>query len=305
MEIYMLWIIGLILTLILTTIFTVLFTKIKGNLFEDIRGGIPKGVGIAPFIVMVLLFPKPYNILIAIIGITAFIDDIIGRKKLTSYLEVGQLFRGLGIIIVMLWGYYIMGPIAILVALMVQIFNIADMEPGVACIAVLIMSAVSFTILVLMHSSSYYLPVLLFVICLGYISQDYSGYIMMGEIGNHSFGVALGVCFALVSAALAKAVSPVMFYPVEFLIMLILFLMTAIIIAYLRRETLHYYLERYLDIQNPTFGDYVMDVLTGGGLGDLIRKLLLGDKQISIKNSFAIALGARRLVYNPVKNISN
>jgi hypothetical protein len=301
MEIYLLWIIGLILTLILTTIFTVLFTKIRGNLFEDIRGGIPRGVGIAPFIVMVLLFPKPYNILIAIIGITAFIDDIIGRRKLTSYLEVGQLFRGIGIIIVMIWGYYILGPIAILIALMVQIFNIADMEPGVACIAVLIMSAVSFTILVLTHSSSYYLPVLLFVICLGYISQDYSGYIMMGEIGNHSFGVALGICFALVSAALAKAVSPVMFYPVEFIIMLILFLVTAILIAYLRRETLTYYLERYLGIQNPTFGDLVMDVLTGGGLGDLFRKLLLDNKQITIKNPFAISLGARRLVYNPVK----
>ncbi len=301
MEIYLLWIIGLILTLILTTIFTVLFTKIRGNLFEDIRGGIPRGVGIAPFIVMVLLFPKPYNILIAIIGITAFIDDIIGRRKLTSYLEVGQLFRGIGIIIVMIWGYYILGPIAILVALMVQIFNIADMEPGVACIAVLIMSAVSFTILVLTHSSSYYLPVLLFVICLGYISQDYSGYIMMGEIGNHSFGVALGICFALVSAALAKAVSPVMFYPIEFIIMLILFLVTAILIAYLRRETLTYYLERYLGIQNPTFGDLVMDVLTGGGLGDLFRKLLLDNKQITIKNPFAISLGARRLVYNPVK----
>jgi hypothetical protein len=175
------------------------------------------------------------------------------------------------------------------------------MEPGVACIAVLIMSAVSFTILVLTHSSSYYLPVLLFVICLGYISQDYSGYIMMGEIGNHSFGVALGICFALVSAALAKAVSPVMFYPVECIIMLILFLVTAILIAYLRRETLTYYLERYLGIQNPTFGDLVMDVLTGGGLGDLFRKLLLDNKQITIKNPFAISLGARRLVYNPVK----
>ncbi|MDO5825990.1 MAG: cell wall biosynthesis protein [Methanosphaera sp.] len=301
MEIYMLWIIGLILTLILTTIFTVLFTKIKGNLFEDIRGGIPKGVGLAPFIVMVLLFPKPYNYLIGIIGITAFIDDLIGRKKLTSYLEVGQLFRGLGIIIVMLWGFYIMGPIAILVALMVQIFNIADMEPGVACITVLIMSIVSFTILILMHSSSYYLPVLLFVICLGYISQDYSGYIMMGEVGNHSFGVALGICFALVSSVLAKAISPVMFYPVGFILMIILFLLTAMLIAYLRRETLSYYLERYLGIENPNFGDFVMDVLTGGGLGDLFRKLILGDKQITVTNSLAIALGARRLVYNPVK----
>lgn len=300
MEVYLLWIIGLILTLILTTIFTVLFTKIKGNLFEDIRGGIPKGVGIAPFIVMVLLFPMPYNLLIAVIGITAFIDDIIGRKKITSYLEVGQLFRGLGLIIVMLWGYYIMGPVAILVALMIQIFNIADMQPGTACLVVLIMSAISFTILVLLHSSSYYIPVLLFVICLGYISQDYSGYIMMGEIGNHSFGVAVGICLALVSAALAKVTAPASFYLVEFIIMLILFLITAVIIAYLRKDTLRYYLTRYLHIENPTMGDFVIDVLTGGGLGDLVRKLLLEDDKIEIKNKVLISLGARRLVHNPI-----
>lgn len=300
MEVYLLWIIGLILTLILTTIFTVLFTKIKGNLFEDIRGGIPKGVGIAPFIVMVLLFPMPYNLLIAVIGITAFIDDIIGRKKITSYLEVGQLFRGLGLIIVMLWGYYIMGPVAILVALMIQIFNIADMQPGTACLVVLIMSAISFTILVLLHSSSYYIPVLLFVICLGYISQDYSGYIMMGEIGNHSFGVAVGICLALVSAALAKVTAPASFYLVEFIIMLILFLITAVIIAYLRKDTLRYYLTRYLHIENPTMGDFVIDVLTGGGLGDLVRKLLLEDDIIEIKNKVLISLGARRLVHNPI-----
>ena len=36
-------------------------------------------------------------------------------------------------------------------------------------------------------------------------------------------------------------------------------------------------------------GDFVMDVLTGGGLGDLFRKLILGDKQITVTNSLAIA----------------
>ena len=295
------WIAAFVLTLILTIIFTVIFTKVKGNLYEDIRGGIPRGVGIAPFLVMLLFFPQPYNYLIAIIGVTAFIDDILGRRSLNSYIEVGQFFRGIGILIVMIVGYNIMGPIAILVALMVQILNIADMQPGTACITVIVMSVVSFAILSLLHSPVFYIPVLLVAITLGYMSLDYSGYIMMGEIGNHSFGIALGICLALVSAALTKALTPNLFYPVEFIIMLILFLITALIIAYLRRETLNYYLSTYLDIENPTYGDYVMDVLTGGGLGDLLRKLFLGDAQINVKNSFLKSVGARRLLYNPVK----
>ncbi|MBE6494220.1 MAG: cell wall biosynthesis protein [Methanosphaera stadtmanae] len=301
MEVYLMWIGAFVLTFILTIFFTVLFTKIKGNLFEDIRGGIPRGVGIAPFIVMVLFFPVPYNYLIAIIGITAFVDDVIGRKKLTSYLEVGQLFRGLGMLLVMALGYLIMGPVAILVALMIQIFNIADMQPGTASTTVIIMSIISFAILAIMHSSSYYLPILLFVIALGYMSQDYSGYIMMGEIGNHSFGVATGICLALVSSVLAKSIAATAFYPVQFIIMLILFLITAIIIAYQRKETLNYYLEHYLGIANPTFGDFVMDVLTGGGLGDLFRKLILGTRVINVENSILISLGVRRLVHNPIK----
>ena len=56
-----------------------------------------------------------------------------------------------------------------------------------------------------------------------------------------------------------------------------------------------------MHIQNPTFGDFVMDVLTGGGLGDLARKLFLGDAQINVKSSFLKSLGARRLLYNPVR----
>lgn len=302
MEIYLMWIVAFILTLILTILFTVAFIKIKGNLFEDIRGGIPKAVGIAPFIVMLLFFPAPYNYLIAIIGITAFIDDIIGRKRLGSYIEVGQFFRGIGILIVMIYGYFIMGPVAILVALMVQILNIADMQPGSACISVIVISLLSAVALIFMGSASYYIPVLLLLITLGYVSQDYSGYIMMGEIGNHSFGVALGICLALVSAAFTKIVAPAAFYPVEFLVMLILFMITAILIAKLREETLKYYLENYLNIQNPTFGDYVMDVLTGGGLGDLIRTLVFNrNEHYHVENEILIKLGARRLLYNPVR----
>ncbi|HIH35454.1 MAG TPA: cell wall biosynthesis protein, partial [Methanosphaera sp.] len=226
----------------------------------------------------------------------------IGRVNLNAYIELGQFFRGLGLLIVMIMAYIIMGPVGILVALMIQILNIADMQPGTACLSVIIMSVVSFAILAILQSPAFYIPVLLIAITLGYMSLDYSGYIMMGEIGNHSFGVALGICLALVSAALTKTIVPAnIFYPVEFIIMLILFLITALIIAYLRRETLDYYLSTYLHIDNPTYGDFVMDVLTGGGLGDLCRKLFLGDAQINVKNSFLKSLGARRLVYNPVR----
>jgi hypothetical protein len=56
---------------------------------------------------------------------------------------------------------------------------------------------------------------------------------------------------------------------------------------------------RNLKIFNPAPGDYFMDVLTGGGLGDLIRKIFLKNKQISIKNHVLMFLGFRRLFFNP------
>ena len=42
-----------------------------------------------------------------------------------------------------------------------------------------------------------------------------------------------------------------------------------------------------------------MDVLTGGGLGDLFRKWILEDKQPIVTNPILIKLGFRRLLYNP------
>ena len=54
-----------------------------------------------------------------------------------------------------------------------------------------------------------------------------------------------------------------------------------------------------MGLMNPTFGDFFMDVLTGGGLGDLFRKWILEDKQINVTNPLLISLGFRRLLYNP------
>ena len=42
-----------------------------------------------------------------------------------------------------------------------------------------------------------------------------------------------------------------------------------------------------------------MDVMTGGGLGDLLRKWILKDKQYEVKNDILISFGFRRLLFNP------
>ncbi|MTK64122.1 MAG: cell wall biosynthesis protein, partial [Methanobacterium sp.] len=58
-------------------------------------------------------------------------------------------------------------------------------------------------------------------------------------------------------------------------------------------------LEKKLNIGDPGFGDYFMDVLTGGGLGDLVRRTILKKRSVTIKNPIMISLGFRRLFYNP------
>ena len=107
---------------------------------------------------------------------------------------------------------------------------------------------------------------------------------MLGEVGNHTFGVALGVAFYLVGG---------------FWWLLLLFLITTALIAFVRRNTLKVFFRQRLGLVNPTFGDYFMDVLTGGGLGDLIRKLVLKEKQYPVTSPLLVSLGFRRLLYNP------
>ena len=80
---------------------------------------------------------------------------------------------------------------------------------------------------------------------------------------------------------------------------LVLGLINVMLIAFVRRNNLKLFLTHQLRIINPTFGDYVMDVLTGGGLGDLIRKWVFKDVQYKISNPLLISLGFRRLFYNP------
>jgi len=287
-----------LLSSILTILFYKLFPRLGGNLYTHIRGGTPRAIGLAPFIVLLIFFPPPGNYLIGIIGIFAFIDDLIGRKKIEKLpFELGQLSRGIGMLMVMIVGYSSFGPVSILIALMIQPMNIADMQPGTASSTVLIMSFIMAILLYLSTGNPYSVALIILVICLGYAPLDHMGKIMMGEVGNHSFGVGLGITYTLLGINIANFLN----WGTEsvFLLVLVLFILTSLLISFLRRKNLKNFIETKLQIHNPTYGDLIIDVLTGGGLGDLLRRIILRTRKINVKNEFLIFLGFRRLLYNP------
>ena len=262
-----------------------------GNLYEPVRGGTPRGIGIIPFIVISLFLPAGFNNLVLVMGLCALVDDVIGRKRIANLpIEIGQLARGIGMLCIIGLGYPLMGISSILVALMIQPMNIADMQPGSAVSVVIVMSF--FTILATLiigvapvaQIPAYYVPLLTLVTCIAYAPLDYSGKIMLGEVGNHTFAIALGIGFYILGGFVGT---------------LILFIVTTALIAYIRRRNLSRFLINKLHINNPTFGDLFMDVLTGGGLGDLFRKILLGERQQVVTDNLLISLGFRRLLYNP------
>lgn len=263
-----------------------------GNLFPNVRGGIPRAIGVVPFIILSFYMLPRFNSLILIIGIFALIDDVLGRKQCEPLgVEWGQLSRGVGIILVMIAGIVEgLGVSSIFIALMVQPLNISDMQPGSTCIVTLIMSVVTVIVMLIVGSPymgelpAVYTPLLIFTVCLGYCPLDFSGKIMLGEVGNHTFGVALGAAFYVAGGLLG---------------VIVLGFITTALIAFVRRNNLRVFFAQKLDLLNPTFGDYFMDVLTGGGLGDLLRKWLLEDKQYVVTNPLLISLGFRRLLYNP------
>jgi hypothetical protein len=150
-------------------------------------------------------------------------------------------------------------------------------------------------------TTTIYYPVLIILaVCIGYAPLDYKGRIMMGEIGNHSFGVSLGLIFVSFGSIIGDYTSSGDYG--EFIVTLLLLLLTTILIAFIRRKNLKNFLENNYKIIQPGFGDYFMDVLTGGGLGDLLRRFILKNKNIIINNRLLIRLGFRRLVYNPHTN---
>lgn len=286
-----------LLSMALTIIFKELFTKYGKNLYTPIRGGTPRAVGIAPFLILILFFPAPGNYLITIMGICAFIDDIIGRKKIKQLkIEIGQLSRGIGMLLVTVIGYFYYGPISILIAFMIQPLNIADMQPGTVCTTIIIMCTTVLITIYTLTSTIYYPMLLLLIVCIGYAPLDYKGKIMMGEIGNHTFAIGLGISYIFLGNIIGNLTGTQIFNTT---ITIILIIITILLIAFIRRKNLDKFLENNLNIKNPNYGDYFMDILTGGGLGDLLRRITLKKRDITIKNRILINIGFRRLVYNP------
>jgi hypothetical protein len=172
------------------------------------------------------------------------------------------------------------------------------MQPGSACSTVIIMASIIVLGIMALTSTIYYPALIVLAACVGYAPLDYKGRIMMGEIGNHSFGVSLGLIFASFGSIIGDYTGSGIYG--AFIVTLILLLLTSVIIAFIRRKNLKNFLEN--KITRPQFGDYIMDVLTGGGLGDLLRRVILKKKSITINNRLLIILGFRRLVYNPYTN---
>ncbi len=262
------------------------------NLYPNVRGGTPRGVGIILYLVLSFYLPGGYNILVLIMGLFAFMDDLLGRRKISHYnMQWGQLLRGIGMISVMVLGFYFgLGISSIFIALLIQPLNISDMQPGSTCSVTLIISAIVLALMVGFHIGtfddipSFYTPLLIIIATIAYCPLDFAGKIMLGEVGNHSLAIALGISFYLLGGL-----------PTVILFIVI----TSFLIAFVRRNSLKVYFARNMGLTNPVFCDYVMDVLTGGGLGDLIRKLLWKNKQPVVKSNLLILLGARRFVFNP------
>ena len=103
-------------------------------------------------------------------------------------------------------------------------------------------------------------------------------YKVWGQIGNHSFAVGLGLSFAFLGGIISNITGTGVYGIVSITIILILF--TVLLIAFIRRKNLNQFLKNNLNIKNPNYGDYFMDVLTGGGLGDLLRRLILKKRVI-------------------------
>ncbi|HML06139.1 MAG TPA: cell wall biosynthesis protein [Methanobacterium sp.] len=291
-------ILAFLISAILTLLFKWVIQKTDSSLYTSVRGGTPRAVGIAPFIAMLLFINQPFSYLIAVIGIFALIDDLIGRKRIKNLpFEIGQLSRGIGMLIVAILGFFYFGPASILIALMIQPINISDMQPGSACSTIIIMCVIAIFSMIL-AGSGYFIPAVILAACIGYAPLDYAGKIMMGEIGNHSFAVGLGIVYALLGGYIGT-IWGFGQYNGSFLGVLFLFIASSLLIAFIRRKNLNKFMNERLGIKNPYFGDYVMDVMTGGGLGDLIRRITLKNREIVIKNKFLVYLGFRRLFYNP------
>ncbi len=256
-----------------------LFRLVDGPLYEPVRGGTPRGVGIVPALVYAGLVPEG-GVPVAILAALGFVDDALGRRFTRLGVEVGHLARGLAMLLVLAWCWYHHGPVTGLVAgFLPQPANIVDTQPRAFTFALAVATLACLPLGTLDPTSA----LVLWAALAPYVALDLRGRAMLGDGGNSSLAVA-----GLLAATRGD--------PVGALVFLTAFTLAGAWYRFRVEPRLREYLERELGIEEPTLMDAVWDVLTGGALGDLVKSLTFGRAEVPECGEWARRLGYRRLV---------
>ncbi len=272
-----------VLALLLSTAGTLaaarLFRWVDGPLYEPVRGGTPRGVGIVPALVYALLSPVGAvpALTLALLG---FVDDALGRRPTRLGVEVGHLSRGLAMLATLAWCWDRYGPITGLVAgFLPQPANIVDTQPRAFTFAL----AVATLSCVPLGTVDPVALAVLWAALAPYVALDLRGRAMLGDGGNAALAVA-----GMLAATRGDSLGALAF--------LAAFTLAGAWYRYRVEPRLREYLERELGIRDPSFMDAVWDVLTGGALGDLVKSWTFGRVRVPECGPWARRLGYRRLV---------
>ncbi|WP_456483419.1 hypothetical protein [Methanopyrus kandleri] len=255
-----------------------IFKFLDGPLYEPVRGGTPRGVGVIPALIYVYLAPLAHGVPVAAHAVLGFVDDALGRTPTRFGVEVGHLARGTAMLVAFGWCWWKFHPITGLVAgFLPQPANIVDMQPRAFTFAALIATVAT------LPWWNQTLVSVAWAALIPYVLLDLKGRVMLGDAGNASVATAL-----LLACTRGDPVGSIAF--------LISFTLAGAFYRFKVEPRLREYLEERLGIEDPTIMDAVWDVLTGGALGDLIKAKTFGRTEVPECGRLARLLGYRRLV---------
>ncbi|WP_148688511.1 hypothetical protein [Methanopyrus sp. SNP6] len=254
------------------------FRFLDGPLYEPVRGGTPRGVGVVPALIYAYLAPLTYGVPVVTHAVLGFVDDALGRTHTRFGVEVGHLARGTAMLLAFGWCWWRFHPITGLVTgFLPQPANIVDMQPRAFTFAAL--TATVATIPWWNHT----LVSVAWAALVPYVLLDLKGRTMLGDAGNASVATAL-----LLACTRGDPIGAVAF--------LTSFTLAGAFYRFKVEPRLREYMEDRLGIEDPTFMDAVWDVLTGGALMDLIKVKTFGRTEVPECSRLARLLGYRRLV---------
>ncbi|NPB02128.1 MAG: hypothetical protein GXO28_04380 [Methanopyri archaeon] len=272
------WAVALAASSVSVVVASWLFRRLDGPLYEPVRGGTPRGVGIGPALVVGCLAPRWLGLPVLALALPGFVDDAVGRRFVPGLgVEVGHLARGFGMLAAAVsagWWFGFWTGLA--VGFLPQPANIVDTQPRAWSFAVGVAS------LATLPWWTGWVGVV-WAALVPYVVLDARGRVMLGDCGNSSLAVA---------AALACSGGD----PVGVWVFVVVFVLAGAFYRFRVEPVLRRYLEGALGIPNPSFMDAVWDVVTGGALGDLVKALTFGRTEPPEVGRVGRLLGLRRLV---------